>query len=140
MPAVTVDTKDLELVLSRMGSRSQNLASVNRRLASDLLVAVEDEFDTEGHGKWAKLKVSTLERSPRRRGGKLLQDTGVLVNSLTPFSGPDFIEVFTNNPYAKFHTSSNPRRVIPKRDFTDLSNIERVLEDMAQELMMEITK
>ena len=57
---------------------------------------------------------------------KLLQDTGNLVGSVTPFSANDVIEVFTNVPYAKYHVSPEPRRVIPLRDFfdIDLANFE----------------
>lgn len=63
-----------------------------------------------------------LSKSNRRWVGtpKLLQDTGVLIGSLTPFIAQDMIEVYTNVPYAKYHVSPEPRHVIPLRDFFDV--------------------
>ncbi len=67
-----------------------------------------------GRGKVAK--------SNRRWQGnpKLLQDTGNLINSLTPTWDEDAVEVYTNVPYAVYHVSPEPRRVIPLRDFMDI--------------------
>jgi phage gpG-like protein len=61
-------------------------------------------------------------KSYRRWQGnpKLLQDTGVLVGSLTPYTSDDVIEVYTNVRYAKYHVSHAPRHKIPLRDFFDI--------------------
>ena len=48
---------------------------------------------------------------------KILQDTGVLVGSITPASSDRYVEAYTGVRYAKFHVSKAPRRVIPLRDF-----------------------
>jgi phage gpG-like protein len=60
-----------------------------------------------------------LAKSNRRWQGepKLLQDTGVLVGSLTPNWNDELVEVYTNVPYAKYHVSPEPRHKIPLRDF-----------------------
>jgi phage gpG-like protein len=62
-------------------------------------------------------------KSYRRWQGnpKLLQDTGNLVGSLQRDWSDDAVEIFTNVPYAKFHISPDPRRVIPLRDFFDIN-------------------
>jgi phage gpG-like protein len=64
-------------------------------------------------------------KSYRRWQGnpKLLQDTGNLVGSLRPEYADDFVEVYTNVPYAKYHVSPEPRRKIPLRDFFDINTV-----------------
>lgn len=75
-----------------------------------------------------------VAKSYRRWQGnpKLLQDTGVLVGSLTPHTAEDLIEVYTNVPYAKYHVSAAPRHKIPLRDFFDIDQavFERDILDM----------
>lgn len=67
-------------------------------------------------------KRKKLAKSNRRWQGnpKLLQDTGVLIGSLTPYTSDDIIEVYTNVRYAKYHVSHAPRKKIPLRDFFDI--------------------
>jgi phage gpG-like protein len=92
-----------------------------------------------GKAKQAK-RIKSLQRVAKRRlaagkflseaqrnalGGlgtvKILQDKGVLVGSITPDwgeqSGEIYAEAYTNVPYAVFHISPEPRRIIPLRDF-----------------------
>lgn len=73
-------------------------------------------------------------KSYRRWQGnpKLLQDTGVLIGSLTPFTAEDLVEVYTNVRYAKYHVSPAPRKKIPLRDFfaIDTQAFERDIVDM----------
>ena len=65
-----------------------------------------------------KRSAKTARYYRRMQGNpKLLQDTGNLVGSVTPYHENDLVEVFTNVPYAKYHISPAPRRVIPLRDF-----------------------
>lgn len=75
-----------------------------------------------------------MAKSYRRWQGnpKLLQDTGVLIGSLTPHTAEDLIEVYTNVPYAKYHVSAAPRHKIPLRDFFDINQaaFERDIIDM----------
>ncbi len=118
---VKVDVSELKFWLNALADRGRNLKELNRSLALILIEQVDDNFATAGHGSWPPLAKSTLAR--RRGGGggaQILVDTGRLaasVNAGNVNAGNDYIEVFTNVKYAKFHVSPLPRKKIPLRNF-----------------------
>lgn len=108
-------------------------------LSEGLITAIDDEIQTEGHGDWEDFAESTLKRHPRRRGGQLLQDTGLLAQiQESPGSpGPDWVEVESPAPYAIFHVSQDPREIIPLRDFLDI-DMETVLDGLGDDVLSEV--
>jgi phage gpG-like protein len=96
-----------------------SMGAVNRRYSDAKLVRTK--------------KRKRPAKSYRRWQGnpKLLQDTGNLVGSLQRDWSDDAVEIFTNVPYAKFHISPDPRRVIPLRDFFDI-NTAKVEQDIVR--------
>lgn len=136
---VEVDVKEVEKILKRYTIRTSNLDMSIAALA--LETAISDVIDSEGRlsnrgRKWNKLKQSTLERRPRRIGGMLLQDTGLLkaiesrVEDWAAFA-------FSPAPYAKFHVTGAKRTKMVKRDYTDV-RWGPLLEDVADSLLMEV--
>lgn len=119
---VRFDAKELGKIFDEMLERGERIpAAVLPNVAQILVSAVEDEFATEGRGKWQQLADETLARRRREgRGAKILQDTGIFAGSITPFVGADFAEALTNVPYAVFHTSDAPRKIIPYRNPFDI--------------------
>lgn len=94
-------------------------------IAESLHFLVMEEFETEGRGRWPGFwweRRGLPKPAGRRWQGspKLLRDTGVLANSLTPNWDERMVEVYTNVPYAKYHVSPEPRTIIPRRDFLDI--------------------
>lgn len=117
--SVEVDTSELRARVAEFAKRGQNLEPIMQVIAEDLVAAVSDEFETDGHGKWPPHAASTVKR--RRGGGsgaKLLQDTGVLASSVEPRWGPDFAEAGTGVPYVVYHLEGGP--VIPRRNPFDV--------------------
>ena len=114
-------------------------------IADAMHAEVLEVFETEGYGEWPQYADSTLNRKlfgPRRSSNpKLLQDTGNLVGSLQPAWDDSSVEVFTNVPYAKYHISARPRRVIPLRDFfaIDVAAFEADVVDMFETYMLRHT-
>lgn len=110
---------------------SRVIQELTPAIAEAMHAEVLEVFETEGYGEWPPFADSTLDRrllyskkamgkrkkARRSRNPKLLQDTGNLINSLSPNWDEHMIEVYTNVPYAIFHVSPRPRRVIPLRDF-----------------------
>jgi phage gpG-like protein len=86
-------------------------------MVSEVLRVFEMEGAVGGEPKWEDLAESTKNRRRSSTSFKILQDTTVLVGSITPDHGDDYVEAFTNVPYAVYHISKAPRRVIPLRDF-----------------------
>jgi phage gpG-like protein len=118
---VKVDFGELKFWLNALADRGRNLKQLNRSLALILIEQVDENFATAGHGTWPPLAPATLAR--RRGGGagaQILVDTGRLaasVNAANIDTGNDYIEVFSNVKYAKYHVSSEPRTKVPLRDF-----------------------
>lgn len=132
---IEIDFSEVETQLRTLQVRGQNLADVNMQLAQILHVMVEDKFDNEGPG-WAPFAPSTLRRRRASSSPKLLQDTGDLVGSLTPFGDPEYAEVFTNKSYAKYHLNGDG---VPKRDFFDI-DVPKALEMFDEILTTEIAR
>lgn len=121
-------------------------AEVMPVIAEDLVAAVHEVFLKEGavanKPKWPGF---WWERQglPRPKGRRwqgvlhLLQDSGVLAGSITPIHEALVAEAFTNVPYAGFHVSQRPRRVIPLRDFTDI-DFDQVQEDAADLILSQL--
>ena len=129
------DTSEVVLELRTLQVRGQNLSDLNMQLAQILHVMVEDKFENEGPG-WPSFAPSTLRRRRASSSPKLLQDTGDMVGSLTPFGGEDYAEVFTNKSYAKYHLNGDG---VPKRDFFDI-DVPKALEMFDEILTSEIAR
>lgn len=136
MADVEFDDKELKQRLESLKSKGKNIGQLAGEVAQMLLVAVEDEFESQGKGEWAPLNPATTARHPRRSGGKILQDTGELVGSFKPNSGSDYAEVVSGNPYGGYHVSGTKN--MPARDFTDLDYDELSLQ-IGDLLLREIT-
>lgn len=146
---VEVDVTEVTARLRRMSERSQQSAALNQQLEGVLSFYVDENFQNErsASGKWPPMRDIT-KRLRRGTTGKLLQDTGLLAAVHTD-SGPDFVEVFTNVEYAKYHLKG-PRRlvplhhktgvwILPVRDFFDIDEGE-ALESMAEVIVTEFAR
>lgn len=137
MGAITVDMRELQLVLKRTSQRSKNLPM--KLYATQFLSEVDDVIQSEGaagtKGKWEPFADSTLERHPRRVGGSLLQDTGALAAiQVKQITGTSF--VLESNPhYAKYHLTGTEH--MPERDFFAV-NFQKALDDMGDEVLQEL--
>jgi phage gpG-like protein len=105
-------------------------------ISEGLVEAIDDEIQSEGQGTWDPFATSTLIRHPRRVGGTLLQDTGLLAN-IQADEGTDWAEAYSPAPYAKWHVGGTSK--MPKRNFLDI-NLDDVLEQMAEVLVHEVVK
>lgn len=99
------------------------LPVIAEMIVSATLDVFEHEGAVGGQPKWPELAESTKRKRAKRQSSgsfKMLQDTGLLAASITPYVDGSIAEAFTNVPYAGYHISQEPRRVIPLRDFTDI--------------------
>jgi phage gpG-like protein len=125
---VDYDSSELALALERLRDAGADVAAETMPVLAEILVsAVHEVFEREGavagRPRWPDLAASTRRKRAKRQPSgvfKILQDTGVLAGSIMPHADQAVAEAFTNVPYAGFHISDAPRRVIPKRDFTDI--------------------
>ena len=133
---VRFDTEALQARIRAYGTRDKNIpmALVGEMISS----AVDDVIQSEGlagtKGAWDPFLASTLQRHPRRIGGKLLQDTGVLANMQSRPRARE-VKVESPAPYAGWHAEGT--RAIPERDFLAI-DFNKVLEDIAEVILMEM--
>ena len=132
---VEFDGSEVVKELKKLQVRGYNLADVNMQLAQILHVMVEDKFENEGPG-WQPFADSTLRRRRHSKSPKLLQDSGDMVGSLTPFGDPEYAEVFTNKAYARYHLEGDG---VPQRDFFDI-DVPKALEMFDEILTSEIAR
>jgi phage gpG-like protein len=129
---VQIDASQLRRLMEDFEDAAERLPELMPAVAEVLVSAVSQEFETEGRGRWQKLADSTLESRRRRgRGAKILQDSGIFAGSIMPYVEHDLAEAFTNVPYAIFHTSDEPRTVIPYRNPFDI-DMEAAQEEMVR--------
>jgi phage gpG-like protein len=145
MPTVSVifDTHELTNELKKL---QQNGINVPLSIISEgLITAIDEEIQSEGRGRWDVFMMTTFDIHPRRMGGKLLQDTGVLA-SMQSSEGVDWVKVKSPADYSGFHVTGAYQKNIfrklaphrlPKRDFL-LIDLESVLEEAAQAIADEV--
>jgi phage virion morphogenesis protein len=117
MISESVQDQRVQAVFKRLIEQSQHREPALAAVAAVMLGAVEDNFRAEGRPvKWAPLKVSTLAaRAASGKSGKILQATGKLAASITPFHSNDMAGVGTNRPYAAaMHFGSKPHDILPR--------------------------
>jgi len=128
-------TSDLEGRLLGYIRRENQLSM--KVIAQGIITAVDDLIQNEGGGEWEGLSDATIARHPRRKGGSLLQDTGLLANVQATGFGADWVEVESPAPYSFYHVEGT--RHMPARNFLDI-DLGLVLEQTADEIGQEISK
>lgn len=101
---VIFDASELQKQFIRLGRRARDFD--HSLITALLLEFVEEVFDTQGvggqDGKWDDFEPSTLKRHPKRSGGQLLLDTGILANFQSATAAQTSI-VFTPANYGIRH-------------------------------------
>lgn len=125
----------LQAVLLRMQGQAQGAYEALPIIAELLVSGVLDVFEAEGPD-WAPLAAATLAaRRKNGRGARILQDSGLMADTIAPGWGDTYAEAFAGVSYAIFHVSKEPREKIPLRDFFNLGPFENPLLDEVAELL-----
>lgn len=90
---IKIDTKSLEVAISELIDRVTHKQPLMSTIAGIMADAVEENFAQEGRPKWLGIK----------RDGKILQKSGQLAASVTPYSDNENAVVGTNKKYAAIH-------------------------------------
>lgn len=101
MTAFKIEVADGPVIaaLNRLAAQAADLTPAMRAIAGLLERQTEDNFAAEAGplGKWPALK------DKKRQGGKILQDTGRLAASVTPFWSATEAGIGSNAIYAAIH-------------------------------------
>jgi phage gpG-like protein len=134
---VRVDASHLVSLLQQAAQHGGNLSNINEGLAEELLLMVEENFATQGHGQWPPLEQSTIDRRRRGRGSgsdKILQDSGTLAGSMYTDHDDGGFEVYTDVPYSRFHVAGLG---VQRRDPFEIDE-EAALERFGELLVQEV--
>lgn len=98
-----IDDRQVVDAFNRMIAASSDVTPATRAIAELLASRTEGNFAAEGGpaGPWPALAESTRER--RGADARMLQDSGRLAASVTPFYGPDEAGIGSNAVYAAIH-------------------------------------
>lgn len=100
--------------LRRAQAGMKSAQPLTRAWAGTLESETEKNFAAQGRPRWLGLKPPV---SPRRKDGKLLQDSGQLAASVVTDYGPDHTRIGSNKPYAAIHQFGGITRahvILPK--------------------------
>lgn len=98
MFTITMNSTAIEAFTSQIQQRMANMTPLMQRIAAELVDETEQNFAAQGRPKWAGLKPVTI--AGRGSSNPILQVTGGLAGSITPFYGANFAGVGSNKVYA----------------------------------------
>ena len=93
---IIIDDSALQQKFENALNKLADTKPLMQRISLTLLDVTEENFNAEGRPKWAGLKHP-------REGGSILQLSGQLAASITPFSGANYAGVGSNKVYAAIH-------------------------------------
>lgn len=141
-------------MLSKIGGEVLNSATITtfrnqgKRSGSAIVAIPDGTNETLVNNVWKSFSETTLKINPRRRGGKLLQDTGILRMSINySFKDDNIIEYGSRYKLAPIHQFGanikmfgKHKAKIPSRPFvyitdTDLEKIDKVVKIAIDEVL-----
>ena len=131
---IKVDDKEIQQLLKKLISKTENLRPLMKNIAGIMLDSVEENFEKEGRpDKWQGLKKTTIKQRTKKGywPGRILQVRGELAASITNKSDENSAVVGTNKVYAAIHqfggdAGRNKKVKIPARPYLKLGEKEKV--------------
>lgn len=97
---IIIDDSALQQKLEDAADKLADTTQLMQRISMTLLNVTEENFNAEGRPKWAGLSTAY---AAKRKAGKILQVSGQLAGSTTPFHGADYAGIGSNKVYAAIH-------------------------------------
>lgn len=107
------NSPQIAAAMERLARATEHTAPLMGVIAGIMHDEVEENFAQQGRPKWLGLKAP----SPRRRGGKILQDSGQLAASIQQGHDNQSAYVGTNKIYAAIHQfggTTKPHVILPR--------------------------
>jgi phage gpG-like protein len=153
MIKLKLQKKNFEIVAKKLKDASERAENAKNfwdvvagRAYKQVIKNFQDERGPDG--RWAPLKVERardlkagrkrVAKGLKKRGHKILQDTGRLRGSILFRYGKNFAELWTNVAYAEDHQYGVPARNLPQREFLWVP--EDFLKNIADSLTKYVTK
>ena len=143
MAEITLSIEELQGKLERLSKALENKTPLLRRIANTLQNVTEESFDKQASPFGEKWKPNAPKTLQKKRGNKILIQSGLLSQSFTQKVTGTSAQVGTNKEYAAIHqfggkAGRNRKVIIPARPFMPIKNNGEIPKDLGERLENEV--
>ena len=143
MAEITLSIKELQGKLERLSKALENKTPLLRRIANTLQNVTEESFDKQASPFGEKWKPNAPKTLQKKRGNKILIQSGLLSQSFTQKVTGTSAQVGTNKEYAAIHqfggkAGRNRKVIIPARPFMPIKANGEIPKDFGERLEQEV--
>ena len=143
MAEITLSIEELQGKLERLSKALENKTPLLRRIANTLQNVTEESFDKQASPFGEKWKPNAPKTLQKKRGNKILIQSGLLSQSFTQKVTGTSAQVGTNKEYAAIHqfggkAGRNRKVIIPARPFMPIKANGEIPKDFGERLENEV--
>ncbi|MBD5164587.1 phage virion morphogenesis protein [Helicobacter sp.] len=143
MAEIIISIEELQGKLERLSKALENKTPLLRRIANTLQNVTEESFDKQASPFGEKWKSNSPRTLQKKRGNKILIQSGLLSQSFTQKVTGNSAQVGTNKQYAAIHqfggkAGRNKRVTIPVRPFMPINKNGEIPKDLGERLEGEV--
>lgn len=143
MAEITLSIEELQGKLERLSKALENKTPLLRRIANTLQNVTEESFDKQASPFGEKWKPNAPKTLQKKRGNKILIQSGLLSQSFTQKVTGTSAQVGTNKEYAAIHqfggkAGRNRKVIIPARPFMPIKANGDIPKDFGERLENEV--
>ena len=143
MAEITISIEKLQGKLERLSKALENKTPLLRRIANTMQNTIEESFDKQASPFGEKWKPNAPKTLQKKRGNKILIQSGLLSQSFTQKVTGSSAQVGTNKEYAAIHQfggkAGRGKKVnIPARPFMPIKQNGEIPKDLGDRLEREV--
>ncbi len=143
MAEIIISLEELQGKLERLSKALENKTPLLRRIANTLQNVTEESFDKQASPFGEKWKPNAPKTLQKKRGNKILIQSGLLSQSFTQKVTGTSAQVGTNKEYAAIHqfggkAGRNRKVIIPARPFMPIKANGEIPKDFGERLEQEV--
>ena len=143
MAEITLSIEELQGKLEKLSKALENKTPLLRRIANTLQNVTEESFDKQASPFGEKWKPNAPKTLQKKRGNKILIQSGLLSQSFTQKVTGTSAQVGTNKEYAAIHqfggkAGRNRKVIIPARPFMPIKANGEIPKDLGEILENEV--
>lgn len=143
MAEIILSIEELQGKLERLSKALENKTPLLRRIANTLQNVTEESFDKQASLFGEKWKPNAPKTLQKKRGNKILIQSGLLSQSFTQKVTGSSAQVGTNKQYAAIHqfggkAGRNKRVTIPARPFMPIKSNGEIPKELGERLENEV--
>ena len=143
MAEITISIEKLQGKLERLSKALENKTPLLRSIANTMQNTIEESFDKQASPFGEKWKPNAPKTLQKKRGNKILIQSGLLSQSFTQKVTGTSAQVGTNKEYAAIHqfggkAGRNRKVIIPARPFMPIKANGEIPKDFGERLEQEV--